>query len=79
MSMKVSKKNVRVCRSLYWANQGLIYAVDALGELCQEPALPREQLRQAREMIEEARILMNDKMAEWMERDEAVERSAREK
>ena len=65
--MKVSKKKLRVRRNLYWANQGLIYAVNALGELCRESALPREQLRIARNMIEEARMLMNDKIDEWME------------
>ena len=65
--MKVSKKNLRVYRNLYWANQGLIHAVKALGELCIEPDLPREPLRQARETIEEARTQMNEHMAEWME------------
>lgn len=65
--MKVSKKNLRVYRNLYWANQGLIYAVKALGELCCEPALPREPLRQARAMIEEARTQMNEHLAEWID------------
>lgn len=67
MSMKVSKKSVRIYRNLYWANQGLIYAVSALTELCQEPDIPREQLRQARVMIEEARMLMNSELVEWTE------------
>ena len=70
MGMTVSKKNLRVRRGLYWANQGLIYAVDALGELCQEAGLPRERLRQLRATIEEARAQMNEDMEEWMERDE---------
>jgi hypothetical protein len=65
MSMKVSKKSVRVYRNLYWANQSLIYALSALTELCQEPDIPREQLRQARAMIEEARVLMNGELAGW--------------
>ncbi|HZI57798.1 MAG TPA: hypothetical protein VFF39_13535 [Verrucomicrobiae bacterium] len=69
--MKVSKKKtVRVHRSLYWANQGLIYAVNALGDLCQEPSIPHKQLRQARVMIEEARMLMNDELGEWVQRHE---------
>ena len=66
--MKGSKKNLRVRRNLYWANQGLIYAVNALGELCQEPDIPHAQLRQARAMIEEARLLMNGNLGEWMDR-----------
>jgi hypothetical protein len=70
MSMKVSKKSVRVYRNLYWANQGLIYAVSALSELCQEPDIPREQLRKARVMIEEARMLMNDNFIRWTEGEE---------
>ncbi|MBZ5509190.1 MAG: hypothetical protein LAO78_27330 [Acidobacteriia bacterium] len=68
MGMKVSKKkSVRVYRSLYWANQGLIHAVNALGDLCQEPSLPHKQLRQAREMIEDARMLINGELVEWLE------------
>lgn len=70
--MKVSKLNLRVYRSLYWANQALLQAV--LGEV--EPgnvpsALPRTQdsledrLRRIQAMIEETRVLMNRNLAEW--------------
>jgi hypothetical protein len=70
MGMKVSKKKaVRVHRSLYWANQGLIHAVNALTDLCQEPSIPHKQLRHARIMIEEARMLINDELGEWLEQD----------
>jgi hypothetical protein len=68
MSLKTGRKNLRVYRGLYWANQGIIYAVNALGELCQESGLPRERLRLARALIEEARAVLNDEMAEWLER-----------
>ena len=61
--MKGGKKNLRVRRNLYWANQGLIFAVNALGELCQEQGLSRAHLRQARAMIEEARMLMNEEFS----------------
>jgi hypothetical protein len=64
--MKVSKKKLRVYRSLYWANQGLIHAINALGELYQEPALPHEELRETQAMIEEARTQVNDRLAEWI-------------
>ena len=30
MSLGASRKNLRVRRNLYWANQGLIYAANAL-------------------------------------------------
>jgi hypothetical protein len=76
--MKVSrKKAVRVHRSLYWANQGLIHAVNALSDLCQEPSIPHKQLRQARIMIEEARMLMNDELAKWLDTEGEVARSER--
>jgi hypothetical protein len=72
--MKVSKPNLRVYRSLYWANQALMQAVRALGEV--EPGnvpseLPRtqdslkERLRRTQAMIEETRVLMNRNFAEW--------------
>jgi len=65
MSLRASRKDLRVRRSLYWANQGLIYAVNALGALCQEPGLPRARLRLARALIEETRVMMNNEMAKW--------------
>jgi hypothetical protein len=68
MSLKTGRKNLRVYRGLYWANQGLIYAVNALGELCQESGIPHKRLRQARTMMEEARAMINDELAEWLER-----------
>ena len=72
MSMKVSKTNLRLYRSLYWANQGLLNAVAALQELQREPAVPllgisvfHDKLRRTQAMIEETRTLMNTNLAEW--------------
>jgi hypothetical protein len=70
--MKVSKTSLRVYRSLYWANQGLLSAVAALQELQREPAAPllgvsafHDKLRRTQAMIEETRTLMNTNLAEW--------------
>jgi hypothetical protein len=78
--MKVSKPNLALYRSLYWANQGLLHAVRALREfeLDQEPALPlfpastllKDKLRRAQAMIEETRALMNRSLVDWMEPEE---------
>ncbi len=73
--MKVSETGLRVYRSLYWANQGLLHAARALEELDQEPAsalpsasaLLKDKLRRTQAMIEETRILMNHNLAEWIE------------
>ncbi len=73
--MKVSETGLRVYRSLYWANQGLLHAARALEELDQEPvsalpsasALLKDKLRRTQAMIEETRILMNRNLAEWIE------------
>ena len=61
--MKVSKMGLRLYHSLYWANQGLLQAVRALGELevNQPAALPplpvspllNDRLRRTQAMIEE--------------------------
>ena len=70
--MKVSEMSLRVYRSLYWANQGLLRAVAALQELDQDAALPprdaaqfNDKLRRTQAMIEETRTLMNHNLAEW--------------
>ncbi len=73
--MKESKLNLRLYRSLYWANQGLLHAARVLGELDQEPASPllpasallKDKLRRTQAMIEETRLLMNHNLAEWIE------------
>jgi hypothetical protein len=69
--MKVSEMSLRVYRSLYWANQGLLHALAALQELEQEPASPlpispfNDKLHRTQAMIEETRALMNSNLAEW--------------
>jgi len=69
--MKVSEMSLRVYRSLYWANQGLLRAVAALQELDQELASAldvsqfSDKLRRTQVMIEETRSLMNSNLAEW--------------
>ena len=75
--MKVSETGLRVYRSLYWANQGLLQAVRALGEAevdrqaasanLAASALLNEKLRRTQAMIEETRLLMNHTLAEWVE------------
>lgn len=74
--MKASKMSLRVYRSLYWANQGLLQAIRSLEELhgdpeemesCPEPELLHDRLRRTQAMIEETRLLMNRSLGEWCE------------
>ena len=74
--MEVSKLNLRVYRSLYWANQALLEAVRALGEAelanpqrfpPQIEAFLNDKLRRAQAMIEETRLVMNRNLEEWIE------------
>ena len=69
--MKASKTGLRLYRSLYWANQGLLHAVRALqdAELPASALVPdsdslNDKLRRTQAMIEETRDLMNRTLAE---------------
>ncbi len=69
--MKTSTTRLRLYRSLYWANQGLLHAVRALEEAKAYP-LPRPtlligQLQRAQAMIEETREVVNRTLGEWIE------------
>lgn len=77
---------LRVYRSLYWANQGLIHAARALEELSKDPDLPQAQLQEMRATIEETRATMNSALAERIDQHETdragrldLERYLREK
>jgi hypothetical protein len=70
--MKAGKGGLRLYRSLYWANQGLLQAVRALQEAELPPSalLPwtaelNDKLRRTQAMIEETRDLMNRTLTEW--------------
>ncbi len=74
--MNVSKRNLRLYHGLYWANQGLLHAVDALqdAKLSGSFATPgssqlNDQLRRTQNMIEETRELMNRVLSEWIRSD----------
>ncbi len=76
--MKAVEISVRLYRSLYWANQGLLQAVRSLEELRGESAsvslqadsLLYDRLRRTQAMIEETRLVMNRNLSEWIERNE---------
>ena len=77
---------LRVYRSLYWANQGLIHAARTLEELSKDPDLPQAQLQEMRATIEETRATMNSALAERIDQHETdragrldLERYLREK
>ena len=69
--MKISKQLLGLYRGLYWANQGLLYAVRALQEaelpdsaLLATSGVLNGQLRRTQAMIEETRELMNRTLGE---------------
>jgi hypothetical protein len=62
--------NVRVYRSLYWANQGLIYAAREIDELSKQPGLPRTRLQEMQAAIEETRASINRLLAERIDQPE---------
>jgi hypothetical protein len=68
--------NLRVYRNLYWANQGLIYAAQAIEELSREHGLPRTKLHEFRAIIEETRASMNSLLSERIDQHE-TERASR--
>jgi hypothetical protein len=72
--MKASKTSLCAYRSLYWANQGLLQAVRSLEELSSDPSSRAsvrlsDKLRRTQAMIEETRLLMNQNLSEWIERE----------
>lgn len=62
--------NLRVYRSLYWANQGLIYAAREIAELSKQPGLPRTRLQEMQAAIEETRASMNRLLAGYVDHHE---------
>lgn len=78
--------NLRVYRSLYWANQGLIYAAQAIEDLSCEQGLPQTKLQEFQALIEETRASMNSLISERIDQHETerasrleIVRSSREK
>ncbi len=67
---KARHMNLRIYRNLYWANRGLLQAINALAELSNEPGLSRSRLRHTQAMIEETRAWMNSDLAECIEQHE---------
>ena len=63
--------NVRLYRSLYWANQGLINAAREIREMSRQPGLPRTELQDLESIIEETRVAMNSLVGERIGRPEA--------
>jgi hypothetical protein len=68
--------NLRVYRSLYWANQGLIYAAQAIEDLSREQGLPQMKLQEFQALIEETRASMNSLIGERIDQHE-TERASR--
>lgn len=73
--MKVASDRIDLYRSLYWANQGLLNAVNALYE-AETPVSTisakqlNHQLRRTQAIIQETRAVMNHILLEWIERKE---------
>jgi hypothetical protein len=75
LEMKVASDRIDLYRSLYWANQGLLNAVNALHE-AETPVSSisakqlNHQLRRTQAIIQETRVVMNHILLEWIERKE---------